>query len=62
MKKLGLGVVIALLACATVFADGKTPNRKVLVKKATCTACTKANAPARQLAPMLLLPAFASRL
>lgn len=42
MKKLGLGVVVALMACATVFADGKAPVKKALVKKATCTACTKA--------------------
>ena len=41
MKKLGLGVLVALFACATVFADGKVPAKKV-VKKATCIACTKA--------------------
>ena len=41
MKKLALGVAMALFACATVLADGKVPTKKV-AKKASCTACTKA--------------------
>ncbi len=41
MKKLALGIAMALFACTTVFADGKVPAKKA-VKKATCTSCTKA--------------------
>jgi len=41
MKNLGLSLVMALFVCTTAFADGKIPAKKV-VKKATCTACTKA--------------------
>jgi|GEM_PF-2271751 len=41
MKKLGLGIAMALIACTTAFADGKVPAKKA-VKKATCTSCTKA--------------------
>lgn len=50
MKKLGLGVVVALLACATVFADGKVPVKKA-AKKATCTACTKAKCTSKATCP-----------
>ena len=41
MKKLALSAAMALLACTTVLADGKAPVKKN-VKKATCTACSKA--------------------
>lgn len=41
MKKLGLGIAMIALACTTAFADGKVPVKKV-VRKATCTACSKA--------------------
>ncbi|PJJ80357.1 hypothetical protein [Mucilaginibacter auburnensis] len=41
MKKLILGAAMALFAFTTVLADGKVPAKKA-VKKATCTACSKA--------------------